>query len=46
MPTAEFTAAAENVKSLAKAPTNDEKLALYALYKVILSLNIWLIWLF
>ena len=33
MPTAEFTKAAEEVKSLAKL-TNDEKLALYALFKV------------
>merc|ERR1712021_6729 len=33
MPTAEFTTAAENVKTLAKSPSNDEKLALYALYK-------------
>jgi len=34
MPTAEFTTAAENVKTLAKSPSNDEKLSLYALYKV------------
>ena len=33
MPTAEFTKASEEVKSLAKL-TNDEKLALYALFKV------------
>ena len=35
MPSAEFTAAAEEVKKLSKEPSNDEKLQVYSLYKVI-----------
>merc|ERR1712035_181726 len=33
MPSAEFTAAAEEVKKLSKEPSNDEKLQVYSLYK-------------
>ena len=34
MPSVEFTQAAENVKTLKKDPSNDEKLECYALFKV------------
>ena len=37
MPSAEFTAAAEEVKKLSKEPSNDEKLQVYSLYKVSLQ---------
>lgn len=40
MPSAEFTAAAEEVKKLSKEPSNDEKLQVYSLYKVTI-LKIW-----
>merc|ERR1711953_278276 len=33
MPSAEFTAAAEEGKKLSKEPSNDEKLQVYSLYK-------------